>query len=60
MASVSQKIVISEYKLPCLPLTLDGLRTEIRYDLPELGEHSREILEELGYSKIQIDDLIAS
>ena len=47
-------------QVPGLPLTLDGLRTEIRYDLPELGEHSREILEELGYSKIQIDDLIAS
>ncbi|RPH03455.1 MAG: CoA transferase [Alphaproteobacteria bacterium TMED93] len=47
-------------QVPGLPLTLGGLRTEIRYDLPELGEHSREILEELGYSKIQIDDLIAS
>ena len=47
-------------QVPGLPLTLDGLRTKIRYDLPELGEHSREILEELGYSKIQIDDLIAS
>ena len=47
-------------QVPGLPLTLDGRRTEIRYDLPELGEHSREILEELGYSKIQIDDLIAS
>ena len=47
-------------QVPGLPLTLDGLRTEIRYDLPELGEHSREILEELGYSKIQIDELIAS
>ena len=46
-------------QVPGLPLTLDGRRTKIRYDLPELGEHSREILEELGYSKIQIDDLIA-
>ena len=46
-------------RVPGLPLTLDGLRTEIRYDLPELGQHSREILEELGYSKSQIDDLVA-
>ena len=46
-------------QVPGLPLTLDGRRTEIRYDLPELGEHSREILEELGYSKSQIDDLVA-
>ena len=47
-------------RVPGLPLTLDGLRTEIRYDLPELGQHSREILEELGYSKSQIDDLVAT
>ena len=47
-------------QVPGLPLTLDGRRTKIRYDLPELGEHSREILEELGYSKTQIDDLIVS
>jgi len=47
-------------QVPGLPLTLDGRRTKIRYDLPELGEHSREILEELGYSKTQIDDLIMS
>jgi len=46
-------------RVPGLPLTLDGIRTEIRYDLPELGQHSREILEELGYSKSQIDDLVA-
>ena len=45
-------------RIPSLPLTIDGLRTKIRYDLPELGEHSREILEELGYSEAQIDNLI--
>ena len=39
-------------------MTWDGLRTEIRYDLPEVNEHGREILEELGYSKLQIDDMI--
>ena len=45
-------------RIPSLPLTIDGLRTKIRHDLPELGEHSREILEELGYSEAQIDNLI--
>jgi crotonobetainyl-CoA:carnitine CoA-transferase CaiB-like acyl-CoA transferase len=41
-------------------LELDGRRTEIRHDLPEIGEHGREILEELGFSKLQIDDMAAS
>ena len=47
-------------RVPGLPLELDGRRTEIRHDLPEIGEHGREILEELGFSKLQIDDMAAS
>ncbi|MDA8542667.1 CoA transferase [Rhodobacteraceae bacterium] len=46
-------------QVPGLPLTLDGLRTEIRHDLPEVNEHGREILEELGYSKLQIHEIIS-
>ena len=47
-------------QVPGLPLTLDGLRTKIRYDLPKVNEHGREILEELGYSKLQINDMITT
>ena len=47
-------------KVPGLPLELDGKKTEIHRDLPEIGEHGRFILEELGFSKNEIDDLISS
>ncbi len=47
-------------KVPGLPLELNGRRTEIRHDLPEIGQHGREILEELGFSKLHIDDMVAS
>jgi len=47
-------------QVPGLPLTLDGRRTEIRYDLPEVNEHGREILEELGYSKLEINEIFST
>ena len=47
-------------QVPGLPLTLDGRRTEIRYDLPEVNEHGREILAELGYSKLEINEIIST
>jgi crotonobetainyl-CoA:carnitine CoA-transferase CaiB-like acyl-CoA transferase len=47
-------------QVPGLPLELDGRRTEIRHDLPEIGEHGREILEEVGFLKLQINDMAAS
>ena len=40
-----------------LPLTLDGRRLPLRAGPPSLGEHSHGLLEELGYSAAQIDEL---
>jgi len=37
-----------------LPLTLDGQRPGVRCSPPKLGEHSAELLSELGYSKEEI------
>jgi crotonobetainyl-CoA:carnitine CoA-transferase CaiB-like acyl-CoA transferase len=45
-------------KVPLTPLTLDGRRLELRLQPPELGEHTRVLLEELGYSQADIESLL--
>jgi crotonobetainyl-CoA:carnitine CoA-transferase CaiB-like acyl-CoA transferase len=42
-----------------IPFTLSGTPAAIRMPPPMLGEHSREILEELGYDPAAIDGLVA-
>jgi crotonobetainyl-CoA:carnitine CoA-transferase CaiB-like acyl-CoA transferase len=42
------------------PLRFDGLRTEMRRPAPMLGEHTREVLEELGYTPLEIESILAS
>src|SRR5581483_11179140 len=46
-------------KLPKLPVRSDAFDFALRRPAPRLGEHSREILEELGLSAAEIDDLAA-
>lgn len=45
-------------KVPLTPLTLDGQRLELRLQPPDLGEHTRVLLEELGYSQTDIESLL--
>ena len=46
-------------RAPLLPITLDGARPGVRLNPPKLGEHSRELLESLGYDAAAIDALCA-
>ena len=47
-----------ETRVPLLPLQLDGQRPGIRLQPPRLGEHTRELLAELGYDTAQVDALV--
>ena len=44
-------------KLPRLPLAMDRQRPDLRSEAPEIGEHTRPLLKELGYSDKSINSL---
>lgn len=46
-----------ETRVPLLPLLLDGERPGVRLQPPKRGQHTAELLAELGYSAAQIADL---
>jgi crotonobetainyl-CoA:carnitine CoA-transferase CaiB-like acyl-CoA transferase len=46
-------------RLPALPLEMDGERFGVQRDIPRAGEHTREVLEEAGYTASTITDLLA-
>jgi crotonobetainyl-CoA:carnitine CoA-transferase CaiB-like acyl-CoA transferase len=47
-----------ETRLPALPLEMGGRRLGIHRDVPRAGQHTREVLSELGYTPAQIGALI--
>ncbi|MES2635518.1 MAG: CaiB/BaiF CoA-transferase family protein [Pseudomonadota bacterium] len=49
-----------ETKVPLLPLTLDGERLGIRSQPPAMGQHTHELLAEVGYDVAAIAALAAS
>ncbi len=46
-------------KIPLLPITLDGDRLPIRSSPPQLGEHTQQLMQELGYSEEVFQDFIS-
>lgn len=46
-------------RVPVLPIEMDGRRLGTRFDLPRVGEHTRELLAGLGYGEQEIEALIA-
>jgi crotonobetainyl-CoA:carnitine CoA-transferase CaiB-like acyl-CoA transferase len=47
-------------KIVATPVTLEGLSTGVRRDVPDLGEHSSEILAEAGLTPDDIASLRAA
>ena len=45
-------------KTTLFPITLQGKRLGVRMGPPKLGEHTRELLDGIGYSKEKIDTLL--
>ena len=47
-------------QVPIMPIEMDGRRFATRLDLPKIGEHTREMLVDLGYAPLEIERLITS
>jgi len=47
-------------KTTLFPITMDGARLGVRLQPPRLGEHTRGLLESIGYDPAQIDTLQAN
>jgi crotonobetainyl-CoA:carnitine CoA-transferase CaiB-like acyl-CoA transferase len=47
-------------RLPALPLAMNGSRFGVHQDIARAGEHTREVLTELGYREEEINEMLAA
>ncbi len=45
-------------KVPVLPIEMDGQRFGTRIDIPQVGEHTRDVLKSVGYSEAEVEKLV--
>jgi crotonobetainyl-CoA:carnitine CoA-transferase CaiB-like acyl-CoA transferase len=48
----------TKMKLPALPVEVGGVRPGVRLDVPRQGQHTRDVLKELGYDAAAIDAMV--
>lgn len=48
----------SDTPVPLLPISLDGARLQPRMPIAHIGQHTAEVLRELGYTQSQINELL--
>ena len=50
----------AKMKLPAVPVEIGGQRFGARHDVPRQGQHTRDVLKELGYDAATVDAMIKS
>ncbi len=50
----------TKMKLPAIPVEVNGVRPGVRLDVPRQGQHTKDVLRELGYDDATIDKKIAA
>ena len=46
-------------RLPSLPVEMGGEKFSLRHDIPREGEHTRQVMRDVGYSEAEIESLLS-